>query len=93
MDISIIIVNYNVKEFLENLLQSIFSAVKGLQVEIIVVDNASKDGSVEMLTSKFPSVKTMANEKNLGFAKANNLALKAASGKYFLLLNLLIRGH
>ena len=87
MDISIIIVNYNVKEFLENLLQSIFSAVKGLQVEIIVVDNASKDGSVEMLTSKFPTVKTIANEKNLGFAKANNLALKAASGKYFLLLN------
>ena len=84
MDLSIIIVNYNVKEFLQNLLTSIGKASLRLLVETIVVDNASDDGSVEMLKQYFPSVKLIENSKNLGFSKANNLGLKEAKGKYIL---------
>ena len=87
MDLSIIIVNYNVKEFLQNLLHSIDKALQNLSSEIIVVDNASDDGSVEWIKSKFPSVKLIENKTNLGFGKANNQALKIAEGKYLLLIN------
>ncbi len=69
-DLSIIIVNYNVKEFLKNLLHSIKKASQNLSTEIIVVDNASDDGSIEMLREKFPEVKLIANDKNLGFGKS-----------------------
>ncbi|MEJ5261989.1 MAG: glycosyltransferase [Ignavibacterium sp.] len=86
-DLSIIIVNYNVKEFLKNLLHSILKASQNLSTEIIVVDNASTDGSVEMLREKFPDVKLIANKENLGFGKANNIGLKHATGKYILLIN------
>ena len=87
MDLSIIIVNYNVKEFLHNLLNSIEKASANITKEIIVVDNASGDGSVEFLKSKFPSVNLIANKKNVGFGKANNQALSIAQGKYILLIN------
>ncbi len=87
MDLSIIIVNYNVKEFLQNLLTSLFKAVTNISSEIIVVDNGSDDGSVELLREKFPQVTLIANNENLGFSKANNLALKIAKGKFLLLLN------
>ncbi len=87
MDLSIIIVNYNVKEFLQNLLTSIVKASSRLLVETIVVDNASDDGSVEMLKQYFPSVKLIESSVNLGFSKANNLGLKEAKGKFILLLN------
>lgn len=87
MDISIIIVNYNVKEFLQNLLHSIQKAMDGLTFEVIVVDNASDDGSVELIREKFPLVNLIVNADNLGFSKANNAGLKIAIGKYFLLLN------
>lgn len=87
MDLSIIIVNYNVKEFLQNLIHSIYKAGANLTYEIIVVDNASDDGSVEFLQEKFPDIKLFANTENLGFSKANNIGLKAAKGKYLLLLN------
>ncbi|MBT8387867.1 MAG: glycosyltransferase [Ignavibacteria bacterium] len=87
MDLSIIIVNYNVKEFLQNLLHSIDKASQNLSSEIIVVDNASDDGSIELLKSKFPSVKLIENKTNLGFGKANNQALNIAQGKYLLLIN------
>ena len=87
VELSIIIVNYNVRIFLENALNSIQRAMNGIEGEIFVVDNASNDGSIEMLKDKFSSVKLIANEKNLGFAKANNLALQRAAGKYFLLIN------
>lgn len=87
IELSIIIVNYNVKEFLENALISIKRALEGISAEIFVVDNASEDGSVEMIRQKFPEVKLIANDKNLGFAKANNQALKLAQGKYILLIN------
>ncbi len=87
MDLSIIIVNYNVKEFIQNLLHSIAKAARNIQYETIIVDNASNDGSVEFLKEKYPEVKLIANKENLGFSKANNLGLKIAKGKYFLLLN------
>jgi GT2 family glycosyltransferase len=87
MQLSVIIVNYNVRAFLENAIVSVCKASGGLQAEVIVVDNASDDGSVEMMRQKFPSVKLIVNEKNLGFATANNIALREAHGKYVLLLN------
>jgi len=85
--LSIIIVNYNVKEFLQNLLHSIEKAALNISHEIIIVDNASDDGSVELIRNKFPSVKLIANTENLGFGKANNQALEIADGKYLLLIN------
>jgi hypothetical protein len=90
IDISVIIVNYNVKELLEQSINSIFSASSNLNVEIIVVDNNSFDGSVEFLKQKFPDkpqLKIIESPINLGFAKANNLGAKAATGEYFLILN------
>ncbi len=87
MDLSIIIVNYNVKEFLQNLIHSIHKAAQNLQYEIIVVDNASSDGSVEFISEKFPNVQLISNDKNFGFGKANNQGLKIARGKYILLIN------
>ncbi|HDP74359.1 MAG TPA: glycosyltransferase [Bacteroidales bacterium] len=87
MELSVIIVNYNVRYFLEQCLASVFEALKGIEGEVWVVDNASTDGSVEMVKLKFPGVKLIANDKNLGFSKANNQAIKLAQGKYILLLN------
>ena len=87
LDLSIIIVNYNVKEFLQNLIHSIFKSALNISYEIIIIDNASDDGSVEFIKDKFPEIKLISNEKNLGFSKANNLGLKIAKGKYLLLLN------
>jgi len=82
--LSIIIVNWNVKEYLEKCLESIPEIP---DYEIIVVDNASKDGSCEMVKAKFPKVKLIASEKNLGFAAGNNLGLKSATGDFLLFLN------
>jgi O-antigen biosynthesis protein len=87
MDISIIIVNYNVRQFLENALTSLQRAMEGVQAEIFVVDNASDDGSVEMVREKFPRVRLQANPTNVGFARANNAALREATGRYLLLIN------
>ena len=87
MDLSIVIVNYNVKEFLQNLIHSIYKAGERINYEIIIVDNASDDGSVELLQEKFPDVKLIVNSKNLGFSKANNIGMSVATGKYILLIN------
>ena len=87
MDLSVIIVNYNVKYFLEQCLHSVEKAMEGLQVEVFVVDNNSVDGSVRHIRPKFPRVKIIENKKNLGFSKANNQAIKESSGRYVLLLN------
>ncbi|MEK9135701.1 MAG: glycosyltransferase, partial [Bacteroidota bacterium] len=87
MDLSVIIVNYNVRQFLENSLTSILRAMEGIQGEVFVVDNASDDGSVEMVKAKFPEVCLIQNKENVGFARANNAALKRATGKYLLLIN------
>jgi GT2 family glycosyltransferase/lipopolysaccharide/colanic/teichoic acid biosynthesis glycosyltransferase len=85
--LSVIIVNYNVRAFLETCLRSLAKALDSIEGEVIVVDNASDDGSVEMLKQKFPAVKIIINDRNIGFAAANNRALKDANGKYILLLN------
>lgn len=87
LQLSIIIVNYNVRDFLHNALLSIEKARKGIRSEIIVVENASEDGSVEMLRAQFPKVHVIASRTNLGFAKANNVGLQKARGTYCLLIN------
>ncbi len=85
--ISVIIVNYNVKEFLEQSLISLKRALNTIPSEIIVVDNASVDGSVQMLRERFPDVLLIANRKNVGFSGANNQGLRLARGRYIVLLN------
>lgn len=87
MDLSVILVNYNVKEFLSNCLESVYRAAEGLSFEIIVVDNASADGSKEFLEPKFPGVHFIWNSQNVGFGAANNQAIRQAKGRYILLLN------
>lgn len=87
MDISIIIVNYNVKHFLEQVLLSIENSIGSLSVETIVIDNNSVDGSPEMMSEKFPNTTYIFNRKNVGFSTANNQGIKIAKGKYILLLN------
>lgn len=87
MVLSVIIVNYNVRQFLENALSSIQKAMAGIEGEILVVDNASDDGSVEMVREKFPDVILIESRTNSGFAKANNVALKQARGQFLLLIN------
>jgi len=87
MKLSVIIVNYNVEFFLEQCLNSVFIALKHAEGEVFVVDNNSIDGSVEMVKTKFPQVKLIANKDNVGFSRANNQALRIATGEYHLLLN------
>lgn len=87
MNLSIIIVNYNVKYFLEQCLNSVLKAIQEIDSEIFVIDNASVDGSVEMLKKQFPTVNLIQNSNNLGFSKANNQAISKAKGEYILLLN------
>lgn len=87
MKLSVVIVNYNVKYFLEQCLHSVEAAIKGIDAEVFVVDNNSVDGSVEMVREKFHDVKLIANTVNTGFSVANNQAIKVASGEYILLLN------
>ncbi len=86
-DVSIIIVNWNTKDFLRDCLKSIYENTKNLDYEIFVVDNASGDGSAKMVEEEFPKVKSIKNKENVGFAKANNQVIKESKGKYILLLN------
>ncbi len=87
IELSIIIVNYNVKAFLQNCLISILKAVENIPNEIIVVDNASDDGSIELIEKNFPEVILIKSDRNLGFSSANNLALRQSRGKYICLIN------
>ncbi len=87
IDLSVIIVNYNVKFYLEQCLVSVLEASKNLNVEIFVVDNESTDGSVSYISERFPTVHLIANDENVGFGRANNMAVTAAKGKYVLFLN------
>jgi len=87
MKLSIIIVNYNVKYFLEQCLRSVARAIADMDAEVYVVDNASQDGSVETVKQHFPWVKLIANQANTGFSVANNQAMAVAEGEYVLLLN------
>jgi GT2 family glycosyltransferase len=87
MKLSIVIVNYNVKYFLEQCLNSVYKAIKNMEAEVFVVDNNSVDGSVKMLHEKFPQLTLIANKDNPGFSKANNQAIRISKGEYVLLLN------
>ena len=87
MKLSVVIVNYNVKYFLEQCLHSLEQAAIGIDYEVIVVDNASTDGSTEYITARFPNVKWMACRENNGFSKGNNIAIAQAKGEYILMLN------
>ena len=87
MKLSIVIVNYNVRYFLEQALLSVYKSSVNFEYEIFVVDNNSSDNSLSMLAQKFPTVNIIANKENVGFSKANNQAIKQAIGDYILLLN------
>jgi len=87
MRLSVIIVNYNVRHFLEQALLSVRRAMRGIEGEVWVVDNNSVDDSVRMVQEKFPEVRLIANKDNPGFAVANNQAIRQSAGEYVLLLN------
>ena len=87
MKLSIVIVSYNVRPFLEECLDSVQRASKGPDTEVFVVDNASSDDSVAVVRNRYPWVRLIVNSENLGFAGANNIALRQAVGEYQLLLN------
>jgi GT2 family glycosyltransferase len=86
-DLSVIIVNWNTKELLLNCIDSFYRSTKGLTLEIFVVDNGSRDGSVDSVRWAFPEIELIQNQRNLGFARANNEALRKNTGRYALLLN------
>ncbi len=87
MDVSIIIVNWNTRQILQDCLQSVYKQTQEIAFEVIVVDNGSADGSVDMIRSEFPQVRLIANPDNRGFAAANNQGIAVATGRYILLLN------
>ena len=87
MEVSIIIVNYNTCDLTRNCLKSVFEQTKDIEFEVIVSDNGSKDGSIEMIKTEFPQVILIENNANLGFGAANNRGVKIAKGKYIFYLN------
>jgi len=86
-DITVVIVNWNTRDLLRNCLNSVYETIKDINYEVIVVDNASTDGSVQMLRDEFTLVDIIENEKNRGFGAANNQAFTIMEGRYALLLN------
>lgn len=87
MKLSVVIVSYNVRDYLENCLQSVSRALEGIEGEVFVVDNHSDDDSVEAVRSQYPLVRLIENQENMGFSRANNIAIREARGEYVLLLN------
>lgn len=87
IDLSIILVSYNTKDYLERCLRNLLVVTQDLSAEIFVVDNVSTDGSPEMVENQFPQIQLIKSEKNVGFGAGNNLAIKKAKGRYVLLLN------
>ncbi len=87
MKLTIVIVNYNVRYFLEQTISSVYKSIVNFEYEIIVVDNNSSDDSLKMLSQKFPDIKVIANIENVGFSKANNHAIKLSASEFILLLN------
>lgn len=87
LDVSVIIVSWKVKDRLRANLSALLPSLNGLSAEVFVVDNNSRDGSAEMVSKEFSTVRLIANQENLGFAKANNQAIKEAKGDFILLLN------
>ena len=81
-DVSLIIVNWNTKQLLLECIESLIHETHRCSIEIIVVDNGSTDGSAQAVQESFPDVKLILNDKNLGFAKANNIGIKLSSGRY-----------
>jgi len=87
VDVSVIVVAWNVKKLLQDCLESVYEQTKDVCFEVIYVDNASQDGSVEMVRERFPDVRIIENRENKGFIKANNQGIEIARGRYVLLLN------
>jgi len=87
MKLSIVIVSYNVRHYLDQCLASVQKALAGIEAEVFVVDNASADDTMTCLPPRYPWVTFIANDENLGFARANNVAIRQARGQYVLLLN------
>jgi N-acetylglucosaminyl-diphospho-decaprenol L-rhamnosyltransferase len=87
MDLSVAIVNWNTRHLLDRCLKSVSETTDGIEFEVIVVDNASTDGSAAMVREKWPRVKLIENKENLGFARANNQAYEISSGRHFMMLN------
>ena len=85
--ISIVIVSYNVRRYLDQCLESVQKALEGIEAEIFVVDNDSKDDTLKVLPDKYPWVTFIANDENVGFARANNQAIRQSTSQYVLLLN------
>jgi O-antigen biosynthesis protein len=87
MKLTVVIVNYNVRAYLEQCLHTVAKAMDGIDGEVYVVDNQSTDGSIEMVRERFPEVHLIANQENVGFSRANNQAIRLAKGEFVLLLN------
>ncbi len=87
MQLSVIILNYNVRYFLETCVLSVQKAIQNLDAEIIVIDNNSTDSSCQMMKSRFPNIQLIQNTENLGFPKGNNIAVNQANGQYICILN------
>ena len=87
MKLSVVIVSYNVRELLTACIDSVVKAAEGIDTEVFVVDNDSADDTVEVIARDYPSVHLINNKENLGFSKANNIAIRQSEGEYVLLLN------
>ena len=87
MDLSVIILSYNVRHYVWQCIDSVLAAVQGINAEVILVDNASSDETLALIHEDFPQVKLMANDENIGFARAYNQAVKKAKGTYLCVLN------
>ncbi len=87
IDVSIIIPSWNAKNYLQECIESIFRETNNCRIEVIVVDNASTDGSPDMVKDLFPQIKLIRNKENLGFAKANNIGIRQEKGKYVAIVN------
>lgn len=87
MELSVVILNYNVSSFLDLCLQSVTAAITNIDAEIIVVDNCSSDDSCQMVRQKYPQVKLIENKENFGFSKGNNIGVNSAKGEYVCILN------
>jgi len=87
MDVSIILVSYNTKDLTRDCIKSIYEKTQDVSYDIFVVDNASSDGSQQMIKEEFPDVKLIESLENLGFGRANNIAIKQSDAKYCFLLN------
>ena len=87
MKLSVVIVSYNVRSYLDQCLQSVMKALEGIDGDVFVVDNASSDDTMAVLPGRYPWVHFIANAENIGFARANNIAIRQSAAEYVLLLN------